>query len=91
MEQEAPVIVATTWKDSEASVIKSLLESYGIPCHCSSELPHRIYPVSVDGLMQIRVFVPAVLGDEARRILGEHRRRLHTHLRLVEADESSDF
>ena len=84
MEPEAPVIVATTWKDSEASVIKSLLESYGIPCHYSSELPHRIYPVSVDGLMQIRVFVPAPLADEAGRILKDHRRHHHAHLRLVE-------
>ncbi len=84
MEQRAPVIVAITWKHTEASVIKSLLESYSIPCHYSSGLPHGIYPVSVDGLAEIRVFVPAALAEEARRILDEHRRTHHAHLHLVE-------
>ncbi len=84
MKQQDPIIVATTWKHTEASVIKSLLESYSIPCHYSSELPEGIYPVSVDGLAEIRVFVPAALADDARQILDEHRRTHHAHLRLVE-------
>jgi hypothetical protein len=87
MESAAPVIVATTWKYSEASVIQSLLESYSIPCHYLSELPHRIYPLSTSGLAEIRIYVPAPLADEALRILAEHRRRDVT-LRLVESDES---
>jgi hypothetical protein len=89
MEDQAPVVVATAWKQTEASVIKSLLESYSIPCSYSSELPHGIYPVSIDGLTEIRIFVPAVLADDARRILGEHRRTHHAHLRLVEDGKSS--
>jgi hypothetical protein len=87
MENQAPVIVATVWKQTEASVIKSLLESYSIPCHFSSELPHGIYPLSMDGLAEIRIFVPAALADEARRILHEHRRTHHAHLRLVDDDD----
>jgi len=83
MDKSAPVIVARAWADSEATVIKSLLESYNIPCHYSSELPHRIYPVSVEGLGQIRIFVPASLAQEAKRILDEHRRS-EAPLRLVE-------
>jgi hypothetical protein len=75
-DNSAPVIVARAWTEGEASVIKSLLESYGIPCHYQSEkLPSRIYPVSAEGLGQIRIFVPAALGQEASRILDEHRRR----------------
>ncbi len=84
---KAPVIVARTWTNTEASVIKSLLEGYSIPCHITSEIPHRIYPVSAKGLAEIRIFVPALLADEARRILKEHRRR-HASLRLVEKDDS---
>ncbi len=83
----APVIVATTWTNSEASVIKSLLEGYSIPCHIASELPQRIYPVSAEGLAEIRIYVPAPLADEARQVLKEHRRR-RPHLRLVEKDDS---
>jgi hypothetical protein len=83
MDKASPVIVARAWTDSEAAVIKSLLESYNIPCHYSSELPHRLYPISVDTLAQIRIYVPATLEQEARRVLEEHRRR-DADLRLVD-------
>ncbi len=83
MDKAPPVIVARAWTDSEAAVIKSLLEGYSIPCHYSSELPHRIYPVTVDTLAQIRIYVPAALFEEAKRVLEEHRRR-QAPLRLVE-------
>ena len=83
MDKSAPVVIAWAWADSEASVIKSLLESYNIPCHYSSELPTRLYPLATESLGQIRVFVPASLAQEARRILDEHRRH-QAPLRLVE-------
>jgi hypothetical protein len=83
MDKSAPVVIARAWADSEASVIKSLLESYDIPCHYSSELPIRLYSSSSEGLGQIRIFVPASLAQEARRILDEHRRH-QASLRLVE-------
>jgi hypothetical protein len=73
MDKSEPVVIARAWADSEASVIKSLLESYSIPCHYASELPNRLYPVSAEGLGQIRIFVPASLAEEAKRILEEHR------------------
>jgi hypothetical protein len=83
MDKAPPVIIARAWTDSEAAVIKSLLESYNIPCHYSSELPHRIYPISVDSMAQIRVYVPAALEQEALHVLEDHRRR-DGSLRLVE-------
>lgn len=86
MDKSAPAIVARTWTDSEASVIKSLLESYNIPCHYASELPHRIYPASGEALGEIRIFVPAPFAQEARQILEEHRRH-QAPLRLVDDDE----
>ena len=75
MDKSAPVVVARAWVDSEASVIKSLLESYDIPCHYSSELPARLYPVSREGEGGIKIYVPASMAQEARRILDEHRRQ----------------
>jgi hypothetical protein len=83
MDKTEPVVIARAWADSEASVIKSLLESYSIPCHYSSELPSRFYAVSAEGLGQIRIYVPASLAQEAKRILDEHRRNL-ANLHLVE-------
>jgi hypothetical protein len=87
MEKDAPVVVARTSTESEAVVIKSLLQSYNIGCHFKSELPHRIYPLSGEGLAEIRVYVPAAMADEARRILAEYRRR-EAPLRLVDDDET---
>jgi hypothetical protein len=77
---KAPVVVATTCMTTEASVIKSLLEGYNIPCRSSSEFVQRIWPACIDGDAAIRIYVPAPLAKEAERILVEHRRRRHLHL-----------
>ena len=69
MDKSEPVVVARVWAESEASVIKSMLEAYGIPSHYTSELPSRIYPLSAKGVAQIRIFVPAALADEALELL----------------------
>ena len=83
MDKSEPVIVARAWTESEASVIKSLLESYNIPCHYASEIPNRLYPYSSEDSGQIRIYVPAALAQEARKILDDHRRN-QSPLRLVE-------
>ena len=83
MDKSEPVVVARAWAESEASVIKSLLESYNIPCHYSSELPSRFYSNPTEGLGQIKILVPASLAQEAELILEEHRRQ-DGPLRLVE-------
>lgn len=83
MDKSAPVVVAMAWRESEASVIKSLLESYHIPCHYSSELPVRLYPVSPEGEGRIKIYVPSSLAGEARRVLDDHQRH-HASLKLVE-------
>jgi len=89
MDESAAVAIARAWKDSEAIVIVSLLHSYGIPSHYSSELPHRIYPVSTVDQGGIKVFVPAAFAEEAYKILQEHRR--HTdQLHLVEDDKNEE-
>ncbi len=80
-DQSSPIVVARAWTEGEASVIKSLLESYEIPCHFQSELLSRIYPLTAESLAPIRIFVSATLADEARRILDEHlRHRAPLHL-----------
>jgi hypothetical protein len=75
MDKSAPVVVARAWTEGEASVIKSLLASYNIPCHYSSELPHRFHLVPTEDQGQIKLYVPASLEQEAKGILEEHRRK----------------
>jgi hypothetical protein len=83
MDTSEPVVIARVWAESEAFVIKSLLESYNIPSHFTAEMPTRIYPVSTEGVAQIRIFVAAEYEQDALNILEDHRRQ-RTQLDLVE-------
>ena len=65
-------VICQTWNDSEAELVRGILESYGIPCRIRSDIPHQVYPFTVDGLGEIRLEIPAEAAEEARRILQEH-------------------
>jgi hypothetical protein len=86
MNPEGTVVVATVCHPSEASVIRSLLESYGIVCALSSRIPQNLYPVSIEGVTEIHIYVPLTLEQEARHILAEHRRPDST-LHLVDPED----
>lgn len=66
-------VIFRTWDDTEAEMIRGLLESYGIPCSVISDITHSVYPLTMDGLGEIRLSVPEEAADEAERILREHR------------------
>lgn len=66
-------MILRTWDDSEAELVRALLESYGIPCWVSSQITHAVYPLTVDGLGEIRVSVPTDASEEALRLLEDHR------------------
>ena len=54
----------------EAQIIKGRLESEGIPAVLRYESAGLIYGITIDGLGQVEVQVPASLAEEARQILG---------------------
>jgi len=66
-------VIFRTWDDTEAEIIRGLLESYGIPCGVISDITHSVYPLTTDGLGEIRLSVPEEAAEEAERILREHR------------------
>jgi len=66
-------VILRTWNDTEAELIRGLLESYGIPCVVISDITHSVYPLTVDGLGEIRLSVPLTAVEEAERILAEHQ------------------
>lgn len=68
------VVLLRTTDDSEAELVRTLLESYGIPCSISSDIPHSVYPLTVDGLGEIRISVPEEALEEAKTILEEHQK-----------------
>jgi hypothetical protein len=61
--------VARVWEQNEAEIIKGFLESEGIPCYFRSQILHSIYPIFIDGLGEIKIFVLAKDFDTARELL----------------------
>ena len=65
-------VIFQTWNDSEAELVRGILESYGIPCRIRSSISHQVYPFTMDGLGEIRLEIPSEAAEEARRIIEEH-------------------
>lgn len=70
------VTVFKTRSDVEASIVRGLLEAHGIPSVVASHLPPSLFPMAVSTLGEIGVAVHADDGEEARRIIDEHRTEL---------------
>jgi ribonuclease III len=67
------VVIFRTHSDIEASIVRSLLESHGIPSIVSSDVPHSIFPLTVDGLGEVRISVRADAAEDAERVIESHR------------------
>jgi len=61
--------LTSIWGLAEAEVIKSFLESQGIPCIYKGQVVHSIHPFSVDGLGEIRIFVPEKDYETAKKLM----------------------
>lgn len=71
-EQDQPLKeIRSVWGQSEAEVIKSLLESHGITCLFRGRVLQSIYPMTVDGLGEIKIFVTEKDYDAAMTVLSE--------------------
>jgi hypothetical protein len=57
----------------EAEFIKSYLEANGIDVELFQEsVGHHIYPVTIDGLGRVQIFVPKDQAAEARQLIEEY-------------------
>ena len=70
------VVVFRTSSGIEAGIVRSLLEAHGILSVVSSDVPQSIFPLSVDGLGNIRLAVHPSEAEEAERIIESHRTEL---------------
>lgn len=55
--------------EMEAQVIKSLLESYGIPCFLKSNAAPSVHTFTMDGMGEVRIMVLESLADKARDLI----------------------
>jgi hypothetical protein len=75
-ETEKLIDVFETNDDSEAMVVRSLLESGGFPLLMSTvEAPAGVFPFNAMPLGHIKVQVPESHAEEAMRVIAEYQRR----------------
>ena len=67
------VVIFRTHSDIEASIVRGLLEAHGVLLVVSSDVPHSIFPLTINGLGEVRISVHRNDADEARRIIDGHR------------------
>ena len=56
-------------KEMEAQVIKSLLESYEIPCLFKSNAAPSVHMFTIDGMGEVKVMVLDSMADSARALI----------------------
>ena len=78
------VTVHTASGQLQAQVIKTKLESAGIPVLLDYESAGVVLGFTVDGLGEVRVMVPESLAEEARTLLAEEGEN------LLEPDEPEE-
>jgi hypothetical protein len=64
-----PVIIHRCFNDIEADQIRTLLEENGIACQVVSNVPHTVFPFTLDGLGEVRIAVAAEEADRAIEII----------------------
>lgn len=59
----------------EANLLKTYFEAYGIDIELFQEaVGHHIYPVTIDGLGRVQLFVSKEQAEAARQLLDEYNR-----------------
>jgi ribonuclease III len=71
-----PIVIFRTHSDIEASIVRGLLEAHGVLSIASSAVPHSVFPLTVNGLGEVRISVRPDEAEEARRIIESHRTEL---------------
>lgn len=57
------------WGPVEAEIVKSYLESNGIPCIFRGKVVQSVHPFSADGLGEIKIFVAEKDYSRAKKLL----------------------
>jgi len=70
------VVIFQTHSDIEASIVRGLLEAHGVMLVVSPDVPHSIFPLTVNSTGEVRISVHPDDADHARRIIEGHRTEL---------------
>ncbi len=76
-EEMEPVEVHKVWGPAEMEVIKTLLDSHGIPVLTRGRVLQSVLPLSANGMGEIKILVPKKHAEIAKKIIAgaieEHR------------------
>jgi len=70
------VVIFRTHSDIEAQIVRGLLEAHGIMSVLASDVPHSVFPLSVDPLGEVRLSVRDDDAEDAKRVIDSHRTEL---------------
>jgi len=73
---EKTAVLTVVYNEVEANLIKTILEEAGIDCLLVSQVPHSIYPFTINGLGETKIKVLTSKLEEAKAILAESKENL---------------
>jgi hypothetical protein len=73
-ESRGGVLLMRTWNDGEAEMVRQILSTNEIPCQVVSDVPHSVFPLTVDGLGEVRILVSKPHLARAKELIAEYRR-----------------
>jgi hypothetical protein len=62
-------VVHRCYSDIEANQIRDILEQAGITSQVASDIPHTVFPVTTNGLGEVRVSVVEKDAERARKLI----------------------
>jgi len=72
LDRDKLVELMMTQSEDEANIVKGILEGSGINCVLVTQVPHGIYPFTVDGLAAIRIKVLDSQLEAAQTVLRDY-------------------
>jgi len=73
---EETVLLTVVYNDVEANLIRTILDEAGIDCLLITQVPHSIYPFTVNGLAETKIKVLASELENAKAVLADSKENL---------------
>ena len=65
------VVIHRCYDDIQAEMIRDLLDQNGISTQVASDIPHSVFPFSMDGLGEVRISVMEDKSVRAKELIDE--------------------
>lgn len=73
-----PIVVFCTQSDVEASIVRGLLETHGVEANLVSDVPHAVFPLTINGLGEVRLSVRAEQVETAKQLIADYSNEITT-------------